>query len=80
MAPCRPGGWRPAGPRRYTLVSDRRGEDWVMHLFKEMGVKDLDAVAAKIPVIDYGPYFRGEPGALEKLGADLRADRLLLHL
>jgi isopenicillin N synthase-like dioxygenase len=43
-----------------------------MHLFKELGVKDFDAAAAKIPVIDYGPYFRGEPGALEALGAEVR--------
>src|SRR5262249_7179492 len=43
-----------------------------MHLFKELGVKDFDAAAAKIPVIDYGPYFRGEPGALERLGAEVR--------
>jgi isopenicillin N synthase-like dioxygenase len=43
-----------------------------MHLFKEMGVKDLDATAAKIPVIDYGPYFAGEPGALARLAAEVR--------
>jgi len=43
-----------------------------MHLFKELAVKDLDAAAAKIPVIDYGPYFAGAPGALETLGAQVR--------
>jgi isopenicillin N synthase-like dioxygenase len=43
-----------------------------MHLFKELAVKDFAAAAAKIPVIDYGPYFAGEPGALERLGAEVR--------
>src|SRR5260221_4202819 len=43
-----------------------------MHLFKEQGVKDFDQTVAKIPVIDYGPYFAGEPGALERLAAEVR--------
>jgi isopenicillin N synthase-like dioxygenase len=38
-----------------------------MNLFKEQGVKDYAAAAAQIPVIDYGPYFAGEPGALARL-------------
>jgi isopenicillin N synthase-like dioxygenase len=38
-----------------------------MNLFREHAVKDLAAAAQKIPVIDYGPYFRGEAGALERL-------------
>jgi isopenicillin N synthase-like dioxygenase len=33
-------------------------------LFKEFGVKDHAAAAALIPVIDFGPVFAGEPGAL----------------
>ena len=43
-----------------------------MHLFKELAVKDVDATAARIPVIDYGPYFAGEAGALARLGAEIR--------
>ncbi|MEJ0071741.1 MAG: 2-oxoglutarate and iron-dependent oxygenase domain-containing protein [Pseudomonadota bacterium] len=43
-----------------------------MHLFKELAVKDVADTAAKIPVIDYGPYFAGEAGALERLGAEVR--------
>ena len=38
-----------------------------MHLFKEQAVKDYAAAASQIPVIDYGPYFAGEPGALDQL-------------
>jgi isopenicillin N synthase-like dioxygenase len=37
-----------------------------MNLFQEQGVKDYVAVAAQIPVIDFGPCFAGEPGALER--------------
>jgi isopenicillin N synthase-like dioxygenase len=43
-----------------------------MHLFQQHGVKDLAAAAAKIPVIDYGPYFAGSPGALEQLAGQVR--------
>jgi isopenicillin N synthase-like dioxygenase len=43
-----------------------------MNLFKEQGVKDYAAAASQIPVIDYGPYFRGEPGALERLVPQVR--------
>jgi isopenicillin N synthase-like dioxygenase len=43
-----------------------------MHLFRQHAVKDLAATASTIPVIDYGPYFAGEPGALQRLAADLR--------
>ena len=43
-----------------------------MHLFQQHAVKDLAAAAAKIPVIDYGPYFAGEPGALETLAEQVR--------
>src|SRR5437016_7747009 len=38
-----------------------------MDLFKEFGVTDYDAAAARIPVIDFGPVFAGEPGALQRL-------------
>jgi isopenicillin N synthase-like dioxygenase len=43
-----------------------------MHLFREHGVKDMAAAAAKIPVIDYGPYFSGKPGALERVAEAVR--------
>jgi isopenicillin N synthase-like dioxygenase len=42
-----------------------------MHLFKQFAVGDLDAAARVIPVIDYGPYFAGVPGALESVAADI---------
>ena len=38
-----------------------------MHLFKQHAVRDYEAASAAIPVIDYGPYFAGEAGALERL-------------
>jgi len=43
-----------------------------MHLFQQHAVKDFAAAAAKIPVIDYGPYFAGEPGALHRLAEQVR--------
>ena len=53
-----------------------------MDLFKEFGVKDHAAAAAQIPVIDFGPVFAGEPGALERARAEiapcLRECRVLL--
>ncbi|MBV8737031.1 MAG: isopenicillin N synthase family oxygenase [Alphaproteobacteria bacterium] len=42
-----------------------------MHLFKEQAVRDYTAAAKAIPIIDYGPYFAGEKGALENLAAAL---------
>src|SRR5215469_18076746 len=42
-----------------------------MHLFKQHGVTDYDASARSIPVIDYGPYFAGAPGALERVAAEV---------
>ncbi len=42
-----------------------------MHLFKEQAVRDYRAAAEIIPVIDYGPYFAGEPGALERLAGEV---------
>jgi isopenicillin N synthase-like dioxygenase len=38
-----------------------------MNLFTEQGVKDYAAAASQIPVIDFGPYFAGEAGALAPL-------------
>ena len=43
-----------------------------MHLFRQHAVKDVAEATAKIPVIDYGPYFAGEPGALARLAEDVR--------
>ena len=43
-----------------------------MNIFKAMAVKDLDAVTQAIPVIDFGPAFRGDPGALEAVSAQVR--------
>ncbi len=42
-----------------------------MHLFKQHAVADPEAVAGMIPVIDYGPYFAGEKGALEQVAAEV---------
>jgi isopenicillin N synthase-like dioxygenase len=36
-----------------------------MHLFRKQAVRDPAEAAKGIPVIDYGPYFAGEMGALE---------------
>lgn len=35
-----------------------------MHLFQQRAVKDFAEAARKIPIVDYGPYFAGEPDAL----------------
>jgi isopenicillin N synthase-like dioxygenase len=43
-----------------------------MNLFKEQGVRDYAAAASQIPVIDYGPYFAGAPGALDRLAPQVR--------
>jgi isopenicillin N synthase-like dioxygenase len=38
-----------------------------MNLFREQGVRDYAAAAAQIPVLDFGPFFADEPGALDRL-------------
>jgi isopenicillin N synthase-like dioxygenase len=43
-----------------------------MHLFKQHAVKDTESVSELIPVVDFGPYFAGEPGALGRLAETLR--------
>jgi isopenicillin N synthase-like dioxygenase len=43
-----------------------------MHLFKEHAVRDEDAAAGMIPVIDYGPAFAGEAGELGRVAAEIR--------
>jgi isopenicillin N synthase-like dioxygenase len=42
-----------------------------MHLCKSQGVADYQAAARLIPIIDYGPYFAGEAGALERVAAEV---------
>jgi len=43
-----------------------------MNIFKAMAVKDLDEATKAIPVIDFGPAFRGERGGLESVAAEVR--------
>src|SRR5262245_36412664 len=43
-----------------------------MNIFKAMAVKDLDEATRAIPVIDFGPAFRGEPGGLDAVAAEVR--------
>jgi isopenicillin N synthase-like dioxygenase len=42
-----------------------------MHLFRKQAVRDHAAAAKAIPVIDYGPYFAGETGELERLAGQV---------
>lgn len=42
------------------------------NLFRENAPSDMDAALAQIPVIDFGPYFAGEPGALDTLAMAVR--------
>lgn len=43
-----------------------------MHLFKQHAARNVEEVSRLIPIIDFGPCFAGEPGALERLAEDLR--------
>ena len=43
-----------------------------MNVFKTMAVKNLEEVTRAIPVIDVGPAFRGEPGGLDDVAAEVR--------
>ncbi|MGE0224633.1 MAG: isopenicillin N synthase family dioxygenase [Acetobacteraceae bacterium] len=43
-----------------------------MHLFKQHAVKNVEEVSSLIPIVDFGPYFAGEPNALERLAENLR--------
>ena len=43
-----------------------------MHLFRQYQVRDPEAAASAIPVIDYGRYFAGEAGALGDLARAVR--------
>jgi isopenicillin N synthase-like dioxygenase len=42
-----------------------------VHLFEQQRVRDYEAAARSIPVIDYGPYFAGAPSALERVAAEV---------
>src|SRR5438094_6386590 len=43
-----------------------------MNIFKAKAVKDIADVPRTIPVVDVGPAFRGEPGGLEAVAAQVR--------
>lgn len=43
-----------------------------MHLFKQHAVKDVTEASRLIPIIDFGPYFAGDSGALSRLATELR--------
>ena len=43
-----------------------------MNIFKTMAVRSVEEATREIPVIDFGPAFRGEPGALEATVAKVR--------
>src|SRR5919204_4531464 len=53
-----------------------RAREWYrsrgMNIFKAMAVKDVAEVTRTIPVIDFGPAFRGEPGGLDAVAAQVR--------
>lgn len=44
-----------------------------MNVFKAMAVKSVVEATRAIPVIDFGPAFRGEAGALETVAAQVRS-------
>jgi isopenicillin N synthase-like dioxygenase len=43
-----------------------------MNIFKALAVQDVEEATRAIPLIDVGPVFRGEPGALETVAQDIR--------
>jgi len=43
-----------------------------VNLFQKQGVKDYERAAAQIPVIDFGPCFAGDPGALGRTAPVVR--------
>src|SRR3989442_10932889 len=58
---------RPGGPR-YDLA-EHGGSG--MNIFKALAVKDVDEATRAIPLIDVGPAFRGEPGAVEAAAQEI---------
>ncbi|MBM4440622.1 MAG: isopenicillin N synthase family oxygenase [Candidatus Rokubacteria bacterium] len=43
-----------------------------MNIFRSRAVRDVDDATKDIPVIDLAPAFRGEPGALDRVAAEVR--------
>ena len=43
-----------------------------MNIFKSLAVKDVEEATRAIPVIDFGPAVRGEPGGLDAVGSRVR--------
>ncbi len=43
-----------------------------MNIFKAMAVRSVEEATRAIPVIDFGPAFRGEPGGLDAAAAQVR--------
>jgi isopenicillin N synthase-like dioxygenase len=43
-----------------------------MNIFKAMAVRSVEEATREIPVIDFGPAFRGEPGGLDTVASDVR--------
>jgi len=43
-----------------------------MNIFKALAVKDFEAATTAIPLIEMGPAFRGEPGAMDTVARELR--------
>src|SRR5215471_3895059 len=60
------------GPAGRVTIS-RRTESRRMNIFKTLAVKDIDEATRAIPLIDVGPAFRGEPGAVELVAAAIRS-------
>src|SRR3984893_4231887 len=65
------GNWHHEG-RRFIVGGSWRPETPEMNLFQEQAVRDYAAAAAQIPLIDFGPCFAGEPGAIERTAAVVR--------
>src|SRR5215510_13772746 len=43
-----------------------------MNIFKALAVKSVEEATRSIPLIDFGPAFRREPGALDVAAAQVR--------
>jgi len=43
-----------------------------MNILKALAVKDIEEATRAIPVVDFGPAFRGEPGGLEGVAGQVR--------
>src|SRR5262245_60192830 len=56
--------------RRVTITTGHGGPG--MNIFKALAAKDIEAATKAIPLIDVGPAFGGEPGALEAVAVDVR--------